>query len=445
MRFSTLEIAELLGTGHHGPSLPVEQAVIDPATLEPDRNQLFVASAHPPPLGDTSQLLFGNLADRAPYLTERSWMGGTAISGPSTETMLRTMASDERGRPDGCARVGVLGGAAWATAALLRVALGAPTAAFDLPPTGPPGRREIPGTERFRTPLALLNHDGDEPLVVELNRRHRGCSVADGALLAPNIMVVTDLGDHHLATLGTPRVTAEADSLIRQLGADTALVVSEAVAETLSDGADDDETAAPATFRVATTHTQGPTPGGEVRVSGAWGSLEVEVGPDGGWLGLPIGGAIAAAAATGRNLDEVRERVASAARALTDSIVMNLPEGPVVWDRSDATSVGEVSVALEALAARPAQARFLVLGAMDDGPTATGRQHARLAQQATKAGIVVRSADAWGAGFEYLEHPRQAVDDLAATGPGAVVMLTGTSSDLLSVRHRFLARAGRAT
>ena len=89
MNFTTAEIAHLLDTGHHGPTCGVERVVIDPNDVRVGAGQLFVASAHPPPLGDTTLVLEDDIALRVPYLTERSWVGGTAVNGPSTEAIVR--------------------------------------------------------------------------------------------------------------------------------------------------------------------------------------------------------------------------------------------------------------------------------------------------------------------------------------------------------------------
>lgn len=106
MNFTTAEIAHLLDTGHHGPTCGVERVVIDPNDVRVGAGQLFVASAHPPPLGDTTLVLEDDIALRVPYLTERSWVGGTAVNGPSTEAIVRAMAGDARGgRPTGLAPV----------------------------------------------------------------------------------------------------------------------------------------------------------------------------------------------------------------------------------------------------------------------------------------------------------------------------------------------------
>ena len=110
MNFTTADIAHLTGAGHHGPIQHVERAAIDPNEMPTDAGQLFVASVHPPPLGDTTLSLEGDIAERAPYLTERSWVGGTAVNGPSTETIMRAMAGDPRGRPAD----GPRGSACWA-------------------------------------------------------------------------------------------------------------------------------------------------------------------------------------------------------------------------------------------------------------------------------------------------------------------------------------------
>lgn len=97
MNFTTLEIAELTGAGHEGPSCVVQRVAIDPGEVVGEDNLLFATSAHPPPLGDTSLRLEDEIAERVPYLTERPWVGGTAVIGPSTEAMLRSMAGDDRG------------------------------------------------------------------------------------------------------------------------------------------------------------------------------------------------------------------------------------------------------------------------------------------------------------------------------------------------------------
>ena len=162
------------------------------------------------------------------------------------------------------------------------------------------------------------------------------------------------------------------------------------------------------------------------------------VGRDGAAVGRAVGAAVTAGIAAGCAPEALRESVGAAARAIAESMVVRLAEGPTVWDRSDATSVGDVSAAITALADRDATARFLVLGPLDDGPTVSDRLHARLGAQATEAGIVVRSADAWGSGAPFLEHPRVEADDLADAGPGAIVLLAGGDHELLALRSRLL-------
>mgnify|MGYP003378978719 FL=1 len=99
MNFTTEEIAELLGSGHHGPACRVDRVVINPEQVRDGDGQLFAAFAHPQPLGDTTFVLEDDIAPHVPYLTERWWVGGTAVNGPSTEEMVRAMAGADRGRP----------------------------------------------------------------------------------------------------------------------------------------------------------------------------------------------------------------------------------------------------------------------------------------------------------------------------------------------------------
>ena len=232
MNFTTLEIAELTGAGHEGPSCVVQRVAIDPGEVVGEDNLLFATSAHPPPLGDTSLRLEDEIAERVPYLTERPWVGGTAVIGPSTEAMLRSMAGDDRGRPAGALRVGVIAtDAPWAMAELLRVALGGRTDTPVRP--GPPDEREIPGTERFRVPLALLNHGPDQPLVVELNRRHRGCAGADAALLDPHVLVIGDLGPRQVAMMGTDGTLRQTEEVLAACGPDTHVVIPEGLQDDL--------------------------------------------------------------------------------------------------------------------------------------------------------------------------------------------------------------------
>ena len=439
MNFTTEEIAGLLGSGHHGPACRVDRVVIDPEQVRDGDGQLFAAFAHPQPLGDTTFVLEDDIAPHVPYLTERWWVGGTAVNGPSTEVMVRAMAGDDRGRPTQCERVAVLGAVApWVTAALVTAALGDGGADHPLPAPGPSAHRERPGTERFRMPLALLNHADDRPLTVVLNRRHRGCSGADAALLDPTTAVITDLGERHLATLGRNGALDSTREVLDRLHPGATLVVTETVADALRDEAELDLTrwSALSTFRVR-THQAEPS-GCTVDAIGSWGVVTVVVGPDGAALALAVGAAVTAGIAAGCAPEALRESVGAAARAIAESMVVRLAEGPTVWDRSDATSVGDVSAAITALADRDATARFLVLGPLDDGPTVSDRLHARLGAQATEAGIVVRSADAWGSGAPFLEHPRVEADDLAAAGPGAIVLLAGGDHELLALRSRLL-------
>lgn len=443
MNFTTAEIAHLLDTGHHGPTCGVERVVIDPNDVRVGAGQLFVASAHPPPLGDTTLVLEDDIALRVPYLTERSWVGGTAVNGPSTEAIVRAMAGDARGRPADGPRVGVLGAVApWATAALIRAGL-SDTTEHRLPPPGPPDLREPPGTERFRLPLALLNHPDDTPLAVVLNRRHKGCTGTDAALLDPTALVITDLGDRHLAMLGPTGAITSAREVLDRVDRDATLVMPEAVADALREEAGFEGTAFPALsiFGVRPGRSAGNTDAGMVHVVGPWGELAIGVGRDGGALALPVGAAVAVGLAAGRPVESVRSGVEAAAQTLARSMATRLAEGPVVWDRSDATSFGDVSEAIAALAERSAPAKFLVLGPLDDGPTVTDRLHARLGALATHHQIVVRSAEAWGSGFSPFEHPQNEVDDLAAAGPGAVILVAGGGPELRSVRKRLLDRA----
>ncbi len=443
MKFTTAEIARLLDTGHHGPTCDVERVVLDPDDVGVEDGQLFVASAHPPPLGDTTLMLEDNIAHRVPYLTERSWVGGTAVNGPSTETIVRAMAGDARGRPAGGPRIGVLGAVApWATAALIRFALSDP-ADDRLPPPEPPEPpelREPPGSERFRLPFALLNHPDNTPLTVVLNRRHRGCTGADTSLLAPTTVVISDLGDRHLAMLGHAGAVASSKEVLDRLGLDATLMMPRAVADALRAEAGFDATAWPG-LSIFDVRTDQNADAGTVHVAGPWGELAVAVGEDGAALSLPVGAAVAAGVAAGRQPEAVGWSVEAAARSLVASMVTRLAEGPVVWDRSDATSFGAVSAAIAALAERSASERFLLLGPLDDGPTVSDDLHARLARQATAAGIVVRSAGAWGTGFSPLEHPQAEADALADAGPGAVVLLAGGGAELLALRSHLLARA----
>ncbi|MBK6439408.1 MAG: hypothetical protein IPF88_12620 [Candidatus Microthrix sp.] len=299
MKFTTAEIARLLDTGHHGPTCDVERVVLDPDAAGVEDGQLFVASVHPPPLGDTTLVLEDDIANRVPYLTERSWVGGTAVNGPSTETIVRAMAGDPRGRPASIHRVGVLGAVApWATAALIRAALSDP-ADHRLPPPGPPELREPPGPERFRLPLALLNHPDDSPLTVVLNRRHRGCTGADAALLAPTTAVITDLGDRHLATLGHAGAVASAKEVLDRLDPDATLVMPEAVADALRAEAGFDATAWPG-LSIFDVRTDQHAAAGTVHVVGPWGELAIAVSEDGAALSLPVGAAVAVGVAAGR-------------------------------------------------------------------------------------------------------------------------------------------------
>ena len=98
---------------------------------------------------------------------------------------------------------------------------------------GPPDEREIPGTERFRVPLALLNHGPDQPLVVELNRRHRGCAGADAALLDPHVLVIGDLGPRQVAMMGTDGTLRQTEEVLAACGPDTHVVIPEGLQDDL--------------------------------------------------------------------------------------------------------------------------------------------------------------------------------------------------------------------
>lgn len=104
MNFTTEEIAGLLDPDTTGRPV-VSTAVIDPEQVRDGDGQLFAAFAHPQPLGDTTFVLEDDIAPHVPYLTERWWVGGTAVNGPSTEVMVRAMAGDDR-RPTQCERCG---------------------------------------------------------------------------------------------------------------------------------------------------------------------------------------------------------------------------------------------------------------------------------------------------------------------------------------------------
>ena len=88
MNFTTLEIAELTGAGHEGPSCVVQRVAIDPGEVVGEDNLLFATSAHPPPLGDTSLRLEDEIAERVPYLTERPWVAVSYTHLRAHETVL---------------------------------------------------------------------------------------------------------------------------------------------------------------------------------------------------------------------------------------------------------------------------------------------------------------------------------------------------------------------
>ena len=435
MNFTTLEIAELTGAGHEGPSCVVQRVAIDPGEVVGEDNLLFATSAHPPPLGDTSLRLEDEIAERVPYLTERPWVGGTAVIGPSTEAMLRSMAGDDRGRPAGALRVGVIAtDAPWAMAELLRVALGGRTDTPVRP--GPPDEREIPGTERFRVPLALLNHGPDQPLVVELNRRHRGCAGADAALLDPHVLVIGDLGPRQVAMMGTDGTLRQTEEVLAACGPDTHVVIPEGLQDDL------DPWIAP---RPRHTYRVGTNAAGETTlhldVSGRTSSGALPTDASRRWLANAQGATLTACAALARTGPEVDDAVTAMSTRLTDATVHTLPDGVAAWDRSDATSVGAVIGAVAALAEHPADARYAILGPVDDGPTAAEGLHCSILDRAAAAGVVGIAAGGWGIGTDHLDHPVTMADELAAAGDGAVVVLAGTGADLLSVRDRLLSMA----
>ena len=84
----------------------------------------------------------------------------------------------------------------------------------------------------------ILNHAGDQPLAVELNRRHRQCTAADTLLLNPSAAVITDADERHLATLGRQGALDSTVELLERLHPDAALVMPSELAGTLQDETD---------------------------------------------------------------------------------------------------------------------------------------------------------------------------------------------------------------
>ncbi len=235
-----------------------------------------------------------------------------------------------------------------------------------------------------------------EVLVVEMGARFAGNIAALGALVDPEIGVITNIGINHAEHLGGPEGVARVKGeLLEALPAHGLAVLDAASA------AGPEQRARTA----ASIVTVGTGPDADVRIGAVtlddrlrarflletpWGSGPVELAVRGAHQAANAAQAATVALHLGVPLDRVLEALAGAEASAWRMEVVEAPGGlTVINDAYNASPVATVA-ALEALAAVPAaRRRVAVLGEMRELGALSESEHARVGRAVAAAGVDV--------------------------------------------------------
>ncbi len=372
MHFQTSELAKVLDADHQGPGVVVDGASQDTRTLVP--GMLFV-----PLVAERDGHVFIPQAigrGAVAYLTQQPYrddLGATALVVGATATSLSTLGRYARSRIGGHV-VAITGSVGKTSTKDLCAASFSST------------WRTHASTRSFNNeigvPLTLCNAPDDvEVVVVEMGARGVGHIEALCAIAAPNVAIVTRVGEAHLELFGSVDAVARAKGeLIEALPASGLAVLN----------ADDERVLAMRTRAAARVLTYGST--GDVRardvrldamlrprfvVDTPWGSAQVALDARGMHNVANALAAIAASVALGAGLDTVVDALSTPVLSPWRMQVEQAASGCVVIN--DAYNANPMSMrsALDALMAVPATRRIAVLGSMAElGPSSDEAHHA---------------------------------------------------------------------
>lgn len=273
----------------------------------------------------------------------------------------------------------------------------------------PTARSPLSHNNELGVPLAVVNApEESRALVLEMGARARG-HVADLCVIGePDIGVVTNVGEAHLATFGDLDGVARAKSeLIAALPAHGAAVLNSA----------DPRVAAMAGISAAPVWRFGPVPSPgsgpapdvaydsvaldadlrpRMRLHTPFGRIEVVLAMRGLHQVANAAAAAAAALAMGSDLDSVSDGLSTAITGPWRMDVRRGPSGALVINDSYNANPGSMEAALHTLAAAPARRRVAVLGPMLELGEQSPAAHGRIASLARAAGIeIVAVATDW--------------------------------------------------
>lgn len=420
MRFSTSDIARLVGGTLVGPDVVVDGATNDSRGVR--GGELFVAIRAE---RDGHDFIGGALeSGAAAYLSAEPSRGGTAVVVDDTLAALERLGAAARDRlPD---RVVAITGSVGKTSTkdLLVAALHG---------AGPITASPLSFNNEIGVPLTLLSASEEvRVVVVEMGARGRGHIARLCRIARPTIGVVTRVGASHTAAFGTIEDVARAKAeLVEALPASGTAVLN----------ADDPNVMAMAAVAPGRVVTFGQSAAADVRVTlldlddelqplvcleTPSGTVEVRIAARGAQQATNSAAATAAALACGARLRDVVDGLSKAVMSGLRMQLEHAPCGAVILNDSYNANPLSMVAAMEALVHLPAARHTAILGAMAELGALSADEHRRIGALAASMGIRVIALDpAYGAG-EVVADANQAQAALGALGAGDAVLVKGS-------------------
>lgn len=420
MRFSTSDIARLVGGTVVGPEVVVDGATNDSRQVR--GGELFVAIRAE---RDGHDFIGAALeSGAAAYLSAEPARGGTAVVVDDTQAALERLGAAARDRlPD---RVVAITGSVGKTSTkdLLVAALHR---------AGPVAASPRSFNNEIGVPLTLLGAPDDaRVVVVEMGARGGGHIARLCRIARPTIGVVTRVGASHTAAFGTIEDVARAKAELVEALAPTATAVL---------NADDPNVIAMATAAAGRVVTFGQSAAADVRVTllalddelrplvcmeTSSGTVEVRIAARGAHQATNSAAATAAALSCGARLSDILDGLSSAVMSGLRMQLEHAPCGALILDDSYNANPMSVVAALEALVRLPAARHTAVLGGMAELGALSADEHRRIGALARSMGIRVIALDpAYEAG-EVVGDATEAQAALGALGPGDAVLVKGS-------------------
>jgi UDP-N-acetylmuramoyl-tripeptide--D-alanyl-D-alanine ligase len=397
----------------------IEGASIDSRTIRP--GQLYV-----PIMAERDGHTFipAALEARAPaYLTEREWVGGTAIRVSDTAGALLNLGTLARSRVGGA--IGVTGSVGKTTTKDLLAGC--------LASTFRTAASERSFNNELGLPLTLFNApDAARWVVVEMGARGAGQIRRLAEVARPDVGIVTRVAMAHVEYFG------DLDGVARAKGE---LVASLPPAGVAVLNFDDPRVRGMTSLGVCPVLGFGVGAAAEVRadkvlldrnlrarfrLSSPWGKAEVRLAVRGA---QQVSNALAAAAAAlwcGVPIEAVAEALAVSKGSPWRMELHQVPGGPVLVVDCYNANPASAEAALRSLAALPGERKLAVLGLMAELGGHREHEHRRIALLAEEFGIEIVGYETGLYGGALVKDVNEAVALLRTMGPGDAALIKGS-------------------